>query len=268
MRLQLRDGIRRFVPPWLSDRFQSGRTVGFRLLWTVGLVLDAMVEGAQQGTIARMPGLGTVTALPYVGRDRRIVRGFDETHEGYASRLQGWREAHQISGHAFAILEQIAGYLAGYPMLSRVVTNSGFWWSRNADGVFSWQRPTSPSNWDWDGESGWSRFWVILYPPASLWLPYPTYAAGSKKWGEGTWGTTATREQVDQIRALVQDWKHPSSQCNGIIIAFDPDSFNPTTPGGLGSGLPFGEWGNWSVGGNGTRTKARLDTARYWRGTV
>ena len=63
MKLSFRETLRRYVPPWLSDRPQTGKTVGFRFLYCLVAPLDAGVQAAIEGVQARYPGIGTPTAL-------------------------------------------------------------------------------------------------------------------------------------------------------------------------------------------------------------
>jgi hypothetical protein len=151
----------------------------------------------------------------------------------------------------------------------RTVDVRGNWYTRDVDGTES--ALLKQDNWDWDsgsrddGASRWSRFWVIIYPPASLWVADSQVWGGpAEAWGDSslghTWGSTATPEQVQTIRFLVDDWKPAHTRCVNIIVAFDPDSFDPASP------EPDGLWERWSKNVGGVQVPARLDTARYWDG--
>jgi hypothetical protein len=256
------------APPWLQGY------VGSRLLYTCGLILDECAEFVTQGVQARMPGIGTPTALPYVGRDRKIIRGFDEDDDGYAARLPLWLDVdhHKTRGNPYALITQLKGYLAPFECRIRTVDNNGTWFTEEANGTRSVD--LAEGNWDWDGSTDWSRFWVIIYPagtPAvwsigddvgdpTLWgdctVGNPTY----------TVGTTATVNQVQTIRQIVTDWKPAGTVCPNIIIAFDQASFDPTLPPGDPL-LPGGDWGTHGDGLS-TRGRARLTTARYWKGSL
>jgi hypothetical protein len=265
--LSFRETLRRYVPPWLSDRPQSGKTVGFRYLYCLVAPLDASVEFAIQGLQARYPGIGTPTALPYIGRDRRIIRGFAENDASFSKRLLTWREDWKTAGHAFSLLRQVKGYLTPHPIKLRSVDNAGNLYTLNADGTTELVQ-TQPSNWNWDVENAfWSRFWLILYPPPSLWdpmFPWGNAAQWGGAWGAAnvTWGTTATPEQIASIKAVIRQWKPAHANCVCVVVAFDPASFNPTMP--PGAPLPDGTWGKWHKLVGGIARKARLATARYW----
>lgn len=255
MRDQLRHWARRLAPGFLSD--ENGQKTIFSVL----LVADGVLDWAIQGIYARFPAVATATALNAIGRDRRITRGFDESDTSYRRRLIRWLESWRLAGHAYAILNAVAGYLSPHAVPLRIVTNSGVWYTRAADGTLSHYR-ASPNNWDWDGDSdSWSRFWLIMYPPVTLWDAEDTWGDGT--WGDGgTWGSTATEDQVKTVQMLVQRWKPAHARCEWIIEALDDASFDPTDP--PGAPLPDGTWGPWADGDPVAPT--RLATARYWDG--
>lgn len=249
-RPQLREFALKIAPRWL----QTGP--GASVLYTIGAVLDAGIDGTWEGIQARMPLEADVSALSAIGADRRIVRGFDETDDAYRLRLAAHLEAWRYAGHARAVFGAVQGYLSGYDVPMRIVTNAGFWYHVDAAGTLTWERQLG--TWDWDGTpAAWWRFWLIIYPPADLWVAEDDWGAG--EWGDGgTWGTTATPEQVAAIRGLVKTWKAAHSKCEWIVIAFDGASFDPSAP------EPDGLWGPWGKGD--PRVPSRLSTARYWDG--
>jgi len=253
--------------PKISPGWALGGGDGERLIYSLVTPLDGVVEWTFQGIKARFPGIGTPTALSRIGLDRLILRGPNESDASYAGRLRLFLHAWRFSGHASGLLGQIAGYLAPAPPRMRVVTNRSVWYTREPDGSFSWYKPASP-NWYWDGDTAlWARFWVILYPGTELWVPGPDWG-DAELWGGAwgtpgyTWGSTALPEHVASIRGIVKTWKPANTRCGCIIIAFDPDSFDPTSP--PGAPMPDGTWGHWSIGD--PRVASRLDTARYWDG--
>ncbi len=246
---QFRDHALRIAPPWL----RSGN--GARVLYTLGATLDSAQDWLWQGIQARMPLVATPTALSAIGRDRRITRGYAETDAAYAGRLAGYLQAWARAGTARGIMDQVAGYLAPASVDLRIVTNSGMWYARAADGTFTWEAHTTPSNWDWDGDTAsWFRFWLIIYSP---WAAEDTWGSGT--WGDGgAWGTTADPGYVSAIRGIVGTWKAAHAKCEWIIEAFNPATFDPSAP------EPDGTWGTWSD--SDPRVPTRLATARYWSG--
>lgn len=266
MGISFRNGLRGILPRWLSDRPETGLNVGFRFLWSIVLVVDENIEAALQAARARMPGLGTPTALPYIGRDRDIPRGFAESDAAYSARLIPWLDVAKQRGNARVMLDQLAGYLSGYAVRMRIVTDKGVWYTRETDGTFRRERPLTGA-WDWDGDiEAQSRFWVILYPPVDLWVDDDVWGDDATSWGDGgTWGTTATPDQVEGVRAIVRRFMPPHAQCPWIIVSFDDDAFDPAHPFGAPV-LPDGEWGHW--GKDDVRQPARFDGARYWDGVT
>jgi len=261
--------IRQFLAPrWLTDG--EGGKVGYSL----DLVKDAYVRRALLGLLARFPQngpngeLAPPDALAAIGRDRRVVRGIDESAASYALRLIAWLDDRKTAGNPFTLMQKLAEY-TGAGCVFKTVDNRGNWFVRAADGTRSFS--LKHGNWDWDGYAEkWSRFWVIIHPPASLWTEraWDWGDSSGPDWGggEGTWGSTATRDQVQTIRALVADWKPAGTRCVNIVIAFDPASFDPEAAA-LSPGLPDGLWGRWSKNVGGVQVPARLATARYWKGT-
>lgn len=161
--------------------------------------------------------------------------------------------------------------IPGPEVIVRTVTNTGVWHTRDQLGALS-RVVSSPDNWDWDGSpsSEWSRFWVIIYPPPGLWDQ-------SEEWGDPdlwtsgvfgtadkTIGTSATPQQVVDIRNIISDWKPAGTQCEWIIIASDLSSFDPADT----TTEPDGLWGNWGKIVGGQYVSSRLSTARYWKGPV
>jgi hypothetical protein len=116
----------------------------------------------------------------------------------------------------------------------------------------SWSRHLG--TWDWDGATAeWARFWLVIYPPSTLWTTAPAT-------GAGPWDLTATKAQVKDIRRLIEQLKPLHMQCEWIVVALDPASFDET-----GTLEPDGDWQLWGVG-SAPRAANRLSTARYWRG--
>jgi len=267
-KLSFRETLRRYVPPWLADRPTSGRTAGFRYLYGLVAILDGGMQFLVEGMQARLPGGGTPTALPYIGRDRRIIRGPHETDADYAARLLEWLDLWRAAGNAYALAKALQAFLApGHPRI-RIVTRSGFWWTLDPSGELSWHL-ASPNNWNWDSHTHpehagrWADFWVVVYPPHfaddGLWGDGTSFWGERKAFGQGT-----SLANVEAIKALVRQWKAAHSRCMALIFTYDPASFDPTSPPGS-PGMPDGWWGRWSKDdGSGGRVRSRRADARYW----
>jgi hypothetical protein len=252
-------------PGWLVNPDTEGGLVGYSL----DLLKDAFLERLELGLLASYPQNGPNgetapdDALTAIGRERKIPRGINETSTAYALRLLDWLDDARAKGSAFMLLKQLRGYL-NTPMMLRTVDNRGNCYTRDASDVETYVAGT-PGDWNWDNQPNkWSRFWVILYPPATLWTqPNPTLDWGTHPaWGTAgtTWGSTATPEQVATVKWIVNEWKPAGTRCVNIIVAFDPASFTP------GAFEPDGTWGDPGVIVDGVLVPSRLQTAIYWDG--
>lgn len=302
--MSLSDYISDVLPGWMLT---EGREHWEALANTVAHVLDAMIDGLYEGRLAAMPGqideagfggFESLDALPYIGRDRRLIQGPTETPAQYAARLRAWRSTWATAGTAYGLLGAIRAVMVPSPPLLRCVSSAGVWWTLDEAGTLTLHTNygygfsitvagvITPNSvvahpWDWgeDGDPDAYRIWPIIYAPS-----HPPYLSGiDGQWGDGlsvyradplgTLGTTAPRNYVEMIRQLCKDWGPAGLQVPNIIVAFDPASFDPATPGPYpAAGMPDGTWHHHGkivdVAGELKRVRARLDTARYWKGTV
>lgn len=231
----------------------------------ISLPLDMIAQAADDAVKARFPTECAPDALPYHGRDRGIRRGPLEGDTSYRARLLLWLQSWRGAGVGRAMLDQIAGYLTPHRTRIRVWTQGGLLYTREADGTFTIQRV---AGFDWDATpSLWSRFWVIIDSVGGVpWSRDGTWGDGSI-WGtptNGTWGSTATIEDVQSIRNIVDDWKPAAARCESIIISFDAAAFDPLVPGAL----PDGTWGAVSKNVGGVQVPTRDDRAIYWQGAL
>jgi hypothetical protein len=231
--LTFRDTIARITPPWLSGFW------GSRLLYAMALQMDLLAETTVLAVRARFPTGEIAGQLPRIGRDRAIRRGIFESNAAYARRLQGWLDVRRVATTAFGLLDQLAALLAPHALKMRVVNDSGDWYTRNADG--SREFVSVPGSWPWDSARPSTRFWVILYAPATLWVNDATWADPGA-WGDGgTIGSTATPEQVEAVRNTIRDCRAAHTLCQNIIVAFDGSALIPA-----GAADPDGHWDLWS----------------------
>ena len=252
---------RKLGPRWLTEG--EGELVGV----AIDTLKDAFVQRAFDGLMARFPQgdpTGATTApedaLVAMGRDRRVVRGLNETSPSYAARMLTWIEDRKRAGNPFQLMKELADYTG--PLCSfRTVDVRGNWYSRAVDGTKSVL--LKQANWQWDTDTTglrWSRFWVIIYPNG-LWVS--SGVLGAKVLGDDptrTLGSTATAEQVATLRHLVNDWKPGGTRCVNVILALDPASFDPSAP------EPDGLWAAQSKTVAGVQVPSRLATARYLDG--
>ena len=252
-------GIRRYLGPrWLTDDNGEGTLVGYAL----DLVKDAFARRAYLGLLAGFPQNGPngetapTDALDEMGRDRRVIRGIDETDETYAGRLRTWLTDRRTAGNPYTLMRVLHAYTGtAHGVSFRTVDNRGNWYSRSAAGVETSSLNTGNWNWDAEASTSWARFWVIIYP-GTRWVDAgQDWGDASNAWGDAvaTWGsTTITEEHTRTLQALIADWKPAGTRCHSIILALDPASFSPSAP------EPDGTWHYWSN---------RLTTALYLDGS-
>lgn len=116
------EAIVRVSPPWLRRR------VGGALMRSFGAAIDTFIEASADGVAVRFPGAvtGTSDALPYSGRDRRILRGPSEDEATFARRLRTWWDAHRRRGSTHVLLEQLYLFLVNTdPRIWDHVTRNG-----------------------------------------------------------------------------------------------------------------------------------------------
>lgn len=246
-----RGSVLKLGPPWLLD------AVGARLLYgTIGILYDCLAEYLRIGKLQGFPGMAQSSALKFLGRDRKIIRGFRETDDGYADRLVGAFPTWKFAGNAPTLLRQLAAYFAPSPPVIRYVVNGvnangiafSDWWTID-NGNLTHQRAT-PSNWDWDGQTGQIRFWLILYRNEGF---TPWYWDDGHVWDGGqSWDyeENFTENFGYDARNVVRQWKAAGSHAGtypnvdaGIIIT--PAGSGLFDPSGSGAGYPDGTWDDW-----------------------
>jgi hypothetical protein len=264
---RFRDEIRSYVVSWLSDRHFATpeRSAGFRYLWAMVAPLDAAADILVQGLRAALPGQGTPTALPLIGRSRGIIRGVGESDDAYGLRLTKWLDRWRIAGTAEAIARSIQEYCANHPKV-RIITRSGVWVTLELDGTIT----RTNAAWNWDATSNperagyWSELFIVVYP--SPWATSGAYGDGTL-YGIGTGlglGHQDTRGEYDAIRGLLGQWKSAHSKIRAVIWTSDATLFDPTSPGTC----PNGSWGEWGNTGSGARVASsrNYSVCRYWEG--
>jgi hypothetical protein len=232
-----------------------------------------------------MPGLGTPTALQYIGNDRLILRGFTESDAGYAGRLTGAFTSWDYAGSARAVLQQTLGLLSTFTPLVRTVAsntmggNDSTVWdtypvAQDATTPPLHQRLT-PNNFDWDSLSvilprGWWRSWLIFYAVAPQ-----DFCASEGTWGDGdvwgddgkSWGLNIPPSEVQALRSTAATFKQAGATLEWIIISFDAGLFDPAqTSDGVHN--PDGKFGYWYKIVNGQYVPSRFANARYADGVL
>jgi hypothetical protein len=262
---QLRDQLRELVPWWLSDRkYTTGQTVGFRFLWVLVALLDAFIDYAVQGLLAALPGLGTYTALPYIGRSRGIIRGRLDTDASYAAKLTKWLDKWASAGASHQLAIELQEYLGTSPRI-RVFNRHGQVVTLDPDGTLT--RDTCA--WDWDSVSHparagyWSELFVVIYGDPFT-VTRSTIGVGTTigaKRGLGL-NHACTRIENAAARGVFAQWKSAHSKIRVAIWCSDDDLFDPDDAGSL----PNGEWGAWGTTGDAARVPSdrNYTDCLYW----
>lgn len=269
----IRGSVVSLVPNWLSNRIGLNR--GFTLLWVIALMGDVMMQVLFEGLNAAFPGLGTDTALPYIGQSRGLPQWPSESNADYVIRLRNWLTIWEQAGRSEQMGLQIQALLGTSPIV-RIVDRSGNWVIIHADGSTTL---TTDTNWDWDSISNpervdwWSDIWIIITPS-----PYGTYTDLSDADWISAWGTTdgygfgqkVPRAFVDAMNQIISNWKGAHIYVQAVIWDNTTVLF---VPGNLSvSGNPDGTWGNWGWNDgipNQIRIPSRTNeafgqTVRYW----
>jgi hypothetical protein len=303
--------IERVVPGWMRLKpYEHWLGLAFTIAAGLDALMDAAFDATlsdMPGQVDQPNGAGydafsSIDALPLIGRDRRIAAGFEEPPDVYAAELRAFRESWRRSATAFEFLDQVAAILSPTPPRLRIVSALGQWWTRETDGTYRLDRqdgqgftlsPTGvwtlnsnvPPLWDWDSTSvppppdqgDDLRTWLIIYAPCNL--PHlkgdeGTFGDGKAVYGpDGVIGCNSSLAWINLIRGVAADFRPAGVLLSHIILALDPDSFDPTVasptvpPGSTYTALPDGNWGWHSkpaiVGGVLVRVRGRLPTARY-----
>lgn len=260
-------GIQQMAPPWMQD----DDTIKY--LFTVGAQVDTSQEYVRIGIVQRFPTFQDRDGNPYArpeavaaqGRDRQISRGQYEPDASYRERVRVARTTWARAGNAQTLLRQIRAYYLPNPPLIRYVVNG-----RNPDGstFADWSSisagPESSgggvittvrsfNNWDWDGQVGKRRFWVIVYATLTPWKWGALPAGSGLSWGGGqSWGFIESSAWLRDVRNIIAQWKAAGSHAGvvtqaldaGIISAVNASCFDPAyPPGGVpGFPMPQGDW--------------------------
>jgi hypothetical protein len=126
--MTLVDTIKKISPPWL----QAGNAEKF--LFGLGLICDVQIQRIQDTVLSRFPLKALAGALSYIGSDRRLMRGINETDTSYALRLsQAFTDWH-FAGLPRGVLKQLLGFTAKKPRIISVDNqNQWYWYDAGAD---------------------------------------------------------------------------------------------------------------------------------------
>lgn len=205
-----RDTLLKLAPWWL----RGYRMI--RILFAIGILIDAVAEQLLQGLRRRFPGYEDASdALGVIGRDRRIRRGPNEPDATYALRLQRWLDDHPRRGNAYALLRQFFAYYRTSPYAADLVYLNGTGYSLDTAGnITSNDQPTF--NPDAIPKRG--RWWLFVYwpevPPGDgIWSDPGTWDDG------GVWDSGLTVQQVTDLRLIPREWGNGHSIGSVVLLA-------------------------------------------------
>lgn len=228
-----RDALTQAVPRWLR------REHGAKILFAVGVQLDALMDGLVAGVKSRWPGAYGFESLTIVGRERRMRRAIAETDEGYAERLRGWLDAHRMRGGPYGLLEQVHTYYAAAPFAVDLIYYSGRMFQMDAAGAVSLYADAGALfPWVPDARADlWSRQWLIYQ--------WPTPVSADGTWGSGgtwsdgyVWDSTLTDLEARDIRAVVREWS--AAHVKSTVVLMRPGTELWDYPAGT-----WGDSGTW-----------------------
>lgn len=279
--MTLRESMRDYTPARFADVLPELASFGWRTLWAIALAADAAADWAIEGTRAKLPGVGTRTALPVLERDRDVMRGRIETDTEHVSRLTAWLELNAARGTMKGMTRELQNYLGrtngGQWHTVMCVSRRNTWGIRREDGAYEYydSDDIGATTWDWDSVSNpelsacWSDMWIIIVPP-----PYALHLGWFWLSPDSGFGHDSPQAEVAKIRELVGKWKAARTRVRSIIwspkfvpageplagaLAFDP------LPGGPSPFLPDGTWGKWCKGvTGGPSVPSRPKWLRFW----
>lgn len=260
------------LPTWLSDHSPKP-SYGFRLLWTLALLVDGFLEVAMQGSLAGH-GRGTSTALEWVGEARGMIRNQDESDEDYGRRLGTWVDRARENGSPYRLAVAIHEYLRTHPRV-RAFQRNGDWITVDTDGTIT---TGHDDDWDWDSVSHperntvdapwWSDVFIIVYTRQNVGDPIGQWEHRPGTIGDLTGDLTyaighlANNRERDDLKRLVQLSKAAHTCIRAIVWTSDPELFVPGDP----ASMPDGTWGSWgiNVGGSQVPSGRIFSTCRFW----
>jgi hypothetical protein len=275
---RFRDESDAISPSWLNG------PNGARMRMALSVLVDANADAATYAVLARFPSKAPDDALPWIGLDRQLTQGYQETSAHYRLRLPQWLDRWRFSGKPVGVLvaarDWIGPQLPNMEVVSTNATDSTSRWWSYADGTDAYPStqplptpPTltmvAPENWNWDGNAArWFRSYLIVFATTTPWITSSgTWGSSGKKWGDPSksWGVTAPSNIMQGLQRLVKQWKRAGAFYEWIIVTFDGTLFDPAqTADGVHN--PDGTFGRWSKIVSGQYVRARFANARYANG--
>lgn len=260
--------LQRYLAEIVPEFLQGPHAGAF--LEAVGLTLDNNLQTLVTALRQAYPLRAFPESLAVIGADRGLRRYPNEATESYRLRLAQWRQILSNAGSPKGAMLNLQPYfLPGAAPRIRIVYQAGdgssaTWHTLQPNGTYEVYRKV-PSNWSWDASPAlWARYWVIIYA-TGVGSDAVEYDDGVTEYDDGTavFDGHLNASQIADVVALIKEFKAPYSQLQGVFLASDPTSFDPTSsPVTLPDGSTSLPAGNWFVESDPvTGFPTRLDTA-------
>lgn len=252
---ELRTVVRRVR--WLTDRGSIGRNLWLWLEGMVTILNDGYLR-LYESFFARLPGLGTATALPVIGQSRGLLQGIGESDDAFAEYLRTWLQQWEKAGTLEQTLKQVQHYCGACRV--KGFTRSGKLIDLATDGTIT---KSTGVAWNWDSISNpekaqhWSEEWIVVYTP-----PFTEGPTVSRDSSLGM-GIVMPRVHLDALKSILLDWKAGRTRVSCVIFAYDATLFDPATPATMPDGN-FGRWSKKDPTNPGARIRSRFSGARYF----
>lgn len=203
-----------YAPSWLSD--DNGK------LWNrcLGLVKQAIVEGAKLATKMRFADTAPIDALPVLLEDRDLDPAWGENETSVRARIKRAWVTWLMAGTKAGMSEGLR--LAGY-------TN--------------FEIREQPQ----DGTLKWWEFEVWLTPP----FPWLDSYLADGRWDDpgvwddgGLWAPDLPPPDLARLRLVVRKWKPAHASCRAIVIVHAGEQWDASAPPGTWDDDPTATWSN------------------------
>ncbi|WP_394845196.1 phage tail protein [Pendulispora brunnea] len=185
------------APGWLQKPY------GRRFLFALGVIKDAVLEGAKIAVKVRFPLLAPSDALDVIGRERGIDKGFYFSDSQYRKQLVNafgyWRR----QGTAAGLIQALGD--AGYRNVQVYENYTG-------DGI-------DPSEWSW--------FYVQFLPP------YPWTVEGVAVWDDNAiwdddraWVDPVPPSEAERVRSIIRKLKPSHAKPAGAAFLLSGQLWN------------------------------------------
>lgn len=197
-RTPVTDLLSSLTPPWLWGKW------GKRWAYAIGSVLDPLVPQMGDALNCRLVLDAPADALPWIGWERNIDRGPDETDASYRARLQDAWETWKYAGTDWGVARVFVAL--GWSLPSLTATGSwpvGGYSSGHVWIVKQLEWGLAPPGW----ETWWPSFWVCLDYWAHTTATRPILWSWFGRKGSGAGSLTSDVDNI-QTTTTVQRTRH------------------------------------------------------------